>query len=130
MNFLIQILFFLFLTTKFCIAQWYQQNSGTNYNFSTVQFIDTTTGWIVGTAGNYPNTNGIILKTTDGGENWTLQNNIGITNYLFSVYFIDSNTGWAVGWYEGQNFAGTIYKTTDGGTTWIKTNSNTTLLFL
>jgi hypothetical protein len=55
-------------------------------------------------AGTY----GTILKTTDGGTNWTSQT-CGTAYGLWSVHFIDRNTGWAV----GQN--GTILKTTTGG---------------
>src|SRR5262249_38284658 len=53
---------------------------------------------------------GIILRSTDGGETWTPQSS-GTQVGLGDVSFVDANTGTAVG---GQ----TILRTTDGGETW------------
>jgi hypothetical protein len=53
-------------------------------------------------------TNGIILKTIDGGTTWGALS-IGTTYTLHSIYFTDANTGYAV----GEN--GIILKTTNGG---------------
>ena len=59
------------------------------------------TGWAAGVLGK-------ITKTTNGGNNWSIQNS-GI-NYIFrGLWFVDNNTGWAVGQH------GTILKTTTGG---------------
>ncbi len=55
--------------------------------------------------------NGLIIKSTDGGDSWKTQNS-GVSKYLTSVYFTDANRGYAVGEH------GTILKTKDGGTTW------------
>jgi hypothetical protein len=73
-----------------------------------IYFIDSNTGWVVGA-------DGIILKTTNGGDNWIPQRS-GTINYFESVFFIDSNTGWAVG------NDGTILKTNNGGVSFIKNN--------
>jgi len=54
---------------------------------------------------------GTILRTTDGGDSWTLQPS-GTTENLFGVSFVDANTGTAVGDHE------TILRTDDGGDTW------------
>jgi hypothetical protein len=51
---------------------------------------------------------GTILKTINGGTNWTAQTSGTIIN-LWSVYFTSFDTGYAVG------EAGTILKTTNGG---------------
>ena len=72
------------------------------YNFS-IQFISETTGWISGFDGT-----SVIIKTTDGGNNWFRQespckNEGGLSNILF----INENIGWAIG--NG------IFKTTNGG---------------
>jgi hypothetical protein len=53
---------------------------------------------------------GTVLKTTDGGTNWSSQT-IGRIQ-LNSVYFTDKNTGWAVG------VDGIILNTTNGGIDW------------
>jgi len=62
---------------------------------------------------------GTILKTTNGGTNWTAQTS-GTTNVLNSIYFTDANTGYTVG------EIGTILKTINSGTTWTALTSGTT----
>ncbi len=81
-------------------------------SFKALNFVNTTTGWVVGD-------NGSILKTTDGGSNWTPQTS-GTTETLRGVFFWDSNTGWACG---GN---GVIVATTNGGNSWTPQNSTTT----
>ena len=75
-------------------------------DYSSVFFVNTDTGYVVGG-------NGTILKTINGGSDWTTQLS-GTSNWLGSVYFTDGNTGYAAGSQE------TILKTDDGGTNWIK----------
>jgi photosystem II stability/assembly factor-like uncharacterized protein len=71
-----------------------------------VSFADDRTGWAVGHWG-------AIVKTTDGGETWTLQrSDTSVDQPLFSVYFKDAREGWAVGLWS------LMLHTTDGGTTW------------
>ena len=67
-------------------------------------FLDNSTGWASGE-------NGVILKTTDGGDTWSKQDSKTEVT-LKAISFIDDNTGWIVG------DEGTIVKTTDGGSTW------------
>ena len=52
-----------------------------------------------------------IIKTIDGGYNWTVKSNAS-SDQLYSVSFIDENNGLAV----GTN--GIILKTTNGGIDW------------
>jgi len=75
-----------------------------------VYFINADTGWIVGT---YQ----IILKTTNGGEDWIkISNTLAGDEWLYSVKFADANNGIAVG---GAGFTFGIVKVThDGGETW------------
>ncbi|MCX6256985.1 MAG: YCF48-related protein [Bacteroidia bacterium] len=68
-----------------------------------IYFPDVNVGYA---AGNY----GTIIKTTDGGNNWTTTAS-GTSNDLYSVYFTDSVHGYAV----GAN--GTILRTSNGGFT-------------
>jgi len=69
-----------------------------------IQFIDNNNGWIAGAGGT-------ILKTTNGGTNWTQVNNV-TQNNLYSLYFVNYTTGYAAG------VGGTIIKTTNGGNNW------------
>ena len=71
-----------------------------------VTFIDNQTGYAVGHAAT-------IMKTSDGGDNWTLQYNErrGETP-LFAVYFADAQNGIAVG---GFSYT---FETNNGGESW------------
>ncbi len=79
-------------------------------NYYGVYFTDALNGIAVG--GNKTNDSiQTILKTTDGGNNWTvITDNLG--SMLEDVMFIDTNNGIAVG------DKGKILITNDGGTTW------------
>src|SRR5205823_14888414 len=79
-----------------------------------VSFTDANTGTIVGGAG-------LILRTTDGGNNWIPQAS-GTESDLLRVSFTNTNNGTAVGQ------VGTILRTTDGGSHWGPQQSGTTEL--
>ena len=73
--------------------------------------LDTHTGYAVSGDGK-------IVKTTDGGNNWTmlLQNT---TVYCRSVEFINTEKGFVGGFpINGNNGTGIFRRTTDGGATW------------
>jgi photosystem II stability/assembly factor-like uncharacterized protein len=86
------------------------QSSGT-FQTLAVDCINSSIGFAVGFIGT-------ILKTTDGGLTWKLQNS-GTTNTLYDVSFVDVNNGFAVG------ESGTILRTTDGGIKWTQQESGT-----
>jgi photosystem II stability/assembly factor-like uncharacterized protein len=90
---------------------WYPQNSGTSEVLSSVDFVDTETGWVVG-----QNT---VLHTSDGGDNWYEQVTPTYYNYT-AVDFLDSQVGWVVGGF------GTILHSTDGGQSWTVQDSGYT----
>ncbi|MHC1737514.1 MAG: WD40/YVTN/BNR-like repeat-containing protein [Ignavibacteriaceae bacterium] len=73
-------------------------------DFHSVYFLNTNKGFAVGT-------NGTIIMTTNGGNNWSLKNS-NTTKLLSSIAFLDDLRGFVVG-YEG-----TLLKTIDGGETW------------
>jgi len=75
------------------------------YGLLGVDFPVQTTGYCVGL-------NGTIMKSTDGGYNWSAQTSNSSAT-LSSVFFIDSLYGYAVGG------AGTLLKTINGGLTGI-----------
>jgi len=63
---------------------------------------------------------GTIMKSVDGGVNWSVQHYAGgVPNRLYSVSFVDNQTGFAAGEY------GTILKTVDGGNHWMQQESST-----
>lgn len=67
-------------------------------------FTSPTNGWAVGETGK-------VLRTVDGGSNWTTEA-IGTSKWLESVWFTDANTGYIIGRVDS------LYKTTDGGNSW------------
>src|SRR5213079_1982 len=67
-------------------SQWHWQNPlPQGNNLRGASFVDANTGTIVGDAG-------IILQTTNGGEQWSSQPTVTF-NYLYGVSFTDANTG-------------------------------------
>ncbi len=83
---------------------------GFDQRFSDICFSDTLTGWIIAPKGK-------ILKTVDGGENWTYQLSQS-TSYLSAITSLTENEGWIV----GEN--GLILHTTNGGVTFIEDEEN------
>jgi len=71
-------------------------------------FTDSLNGWSTGGRWGW---NGIILKTTNGGNNWDTSYFDNSAEFN-SICFIDSFNGWAVG------HDGLIITTSDGGNTW------------
>jgi photosystem II stability/assembly factor-like uncharacterized protein len=101
---------FAFLSLTLSFAQeggWQLQESGTDAHLMDVFFINADTGWVAG--------HGIIMNTTDGGENWTLQDSSDME--FWSIWFTDKDHGWAVG-YKKSGLHGFIYHTEDGGQNW------------
>lgn len=68
------------------------------------------TGWAVGDAG-------AVLKSEDGGQNWSQQTNDSFdsTATLWRVVFQNERWGWIGGEEQGQ---GIVYRTEDGGANW------------
>jgi len=93
----------------------YQNHPSVLGDLTDVFFTNHDTGWIVGT---YK----IILKTTDGGENWTkIMNTLTGDNCFYSVSFTDELHGCAVGGKMSNSDLGFIMITNDGGLTWNET---------
>ncbi len=83
-------------------AQWVQITSGVTAKLDAIHFIDSQTGY---TSGGFTN----ALKTTDGGNNWTLTSSQGFRDYSF----IDNSNG-----YGASISSMAIAKTSDGGNSW------------
>lgn len=96
-------------------------NTGINWSlvYSTtgvmndVYFTTQLNGWMCGN-------NGVVMKTTNGGANWTSQST-GVTDSLLSIFFQNGNLGWAC----GTN--GRIIATTNGGANWFNQPSGTSV---
>ena len=82
-----------------------QKEKSDDARYYGISFGDEENGWICGE-------NGIVRKTSDGGNSWKLQET-GTSVTFWDILFLDKNTGWVCG------FENTILKTKDGGETWI-----------
>lgn len=97
---------------------WQTVTSPTTTNLSSVFFINSNTGFIVGGEA-YSNMNLVILKTTNSGQNWIIIYQT-YTKGLEDILFVNSLTGYAVG---GNYPVSIILKTTNGGDNWFTQNS-------
>lgn len=78
----------------------------TRATLNAVTFVDALNGWAVGHWG-------VILRTRDGGETWTMQrDDTEVDQPLFSVWFENGNKGYAAGLWS------LLLMTVDGGETW------------
>lgn len=102
----------IILSFTFCAhtgySQWYPQNSGTTAFLKSAYFLNENTGWVCA--------DNIVLKTTNGGDNWTT---INVPGYHSMLTFVNENYGWVCGQ------SGSILRTSDGGLTWETQNSGT-----
>ncbi|MFK5857520.1 MAG: T9SS type A sorting domain-containing protein, partial [Bacteroidota bacterium] len=73
---------------------------------------DSITGWAVGDFG-------VVIKTLDGGESWTLQNST-TENNIVDVFFINHDLGWASSInYTNPPYGTLLLKTINGGVDWV-----------
>ncbi len=86
-------------------AQWVAQFNPSSINLQDVTFINRNTGWACGDGSQ-------IIKTTNGGVNWLLQNSGVTSKILTGIHAVDSQIVYCVGYFQ------TILKTTNGGDNW------------
>ncbi len=106
---------FIFINTCLLYSQeyWLNSYSPTANNIKNSIFLDSLTGWVCGDTG-------LIMKTSNGGLNWTIQNSKSRVS-IHDIFFLNKRLGWALGWniYNPVPPYGTyFFKTTDGGVNW------------
>lgn len=90
-------------------------NAPKSYRCDDMFFLTPTLGWAINP--DYTNPTGRIMRTTDGGATWLLQDTSHL--YLRSIGFADSLTGWLGSLYVGAGEDTLVFReTTDGGFTW------------
>lgn len=91
-------------------AQWAEQTSGVTAALYSASAPSDQICWVGGATG-------IVLRTVNGGTNWTNVGGAGIANQdVYAVFAIDAN----ICYITTSPSSGTyIYKTTDGGATWV-----------
>jgi len=100
----------------------YTSNGGATWNeqygepyespLKSIYFVDQNNGYACGESG-------IIMKTTDGGINWSQQ--VISSFHLRNIFFTDNLNGWVTGEYLGLPHYTAVFRTTDGGVNWIET---------
>ena len=99
----------------FAQGTWERLISPTNNNLNSVHFVDSLFGWAAGFSGT-------IIHTTNGGNDWVVQES-KTENNIFDIFFLNRSLGWAVSWdVINYPFGTYVLKTTDGGLNW---NSST-----
>jgi len=116
-NTLIAIILFLALAGSTYAQNWTTLNTGTDYILFDISFPQgqNDVGYAAGMQYTY-NAEGIVLKTTDGGDNWTQVLGGPGTNGIEAICFTSVDKGFIAGW--NDYFA----KTIDGGATWTEIN--------
>jgi photosystem II stability/assembly factor-like uncharacterized protein len=96
---------------------WERQKTGTRASLRALHFVSEYVGWCVGRV-DHPNGTsvGVMLKTTDGGVQWT-EVGTNVMPGLSAVVFFDANTGLVCG--DGTDaFPTGMFVTADGGGKW------------
>jgi photosystem II stability/assembly factor-like uncharacterized protein len=105
---------FILLCTAFpSFAQtqpWEKLESPVDVTLRYLHFVDSLTGWAAGEAGT-------IIRTTDGGDSWEIQNST-VQTFIMDIFFVDKNIGWALTLKDEFPFTSVILKTTNGGDEW------------
>jgi len=110
-TFLLFVLLSLEIISFAQIQPWVKlQSPVNNLTLRKLSFVDSLTGWATGEAGT-------IIRTTDGGNNWEIQNSTVLT-FITDIFFLDKNFGWATTIEDVFPFNSVILKTTNGGEVW------------
>ena len=95
---------------------WIQQQSNTTNKIMKLFFLDDNRAWALAWADGGASANSFygteILKTTDGGENWSVEQYREENVFLRGIYFLDTLKGFAGG------VPAQFLETTNGGLTW------------
>jgi len=95
-------------------TRWLKVESPVSAHLRNLAYADSLTVWAAGAAGT-------IIKTTNGGLNWEIQNS-NVTSFIMDIFFLNKNLGWAVTIKDVPPFNTQILKTSDGGENWIIEN--------
>ena len=102
-------------------VSWVLKDAGTQNNIRHVFFLDRERGWA--SSWNFEGFYGtLLLKTQDGGSNWTQVPYPDDYIFINCILFLDSLTGWM----GGSPHA--LVKTTDGGQSWAQAAIDTNAL--
>ncbi len=125
-NITLLILSFMLISSITFSQTWnYVNSTGTTFILYGMSFppAQSNIGYACGMQYTY-NADGVIIKTTDGGDNWTqIWPASGDIDGLQGIWFINDNLGFAGGW---NNY---FIKTTDGGASWTNVSCGTNVWY-
>ena len=112
-------IFLIIIVAIFCpwdtlLSQWTQQPFPTTEDLFRVRFVDSMTGWVLGSD--------FIYKTTDGGTTWVPQD----TSFGFGValFALNANVAFYANYASSTPHTRGIRRTTDGGANWETVDSS------
>lgn len=106
---------------------WTRQSTYVDNYIVSIFFIDANSGWALSwdvypDSGSYLGT--IMLRTTNGGDNWNRSMFPDSNRFLKSIYFLDQLTGFTGG------TPGGVFKSVNGGVNWVLTDIDTASTFI
>jgi len=131
-NKLLRHVFFVDSTTGWCAGEdgiilrttdgglsWEEQNSTVSTFIIALFFLNENLGWALTVRDTFP-FGTIIIKTTNGGNEWIAENYPEDNVFMNTIFYFDSLNGWI----GGSKIAGT----TDGGISWVDANIDSSLV--
>jgi len=93
-------------------SNWVKQVSTIDFSISEIFFLNPRLGWCIANDFFFAGT--MILRTTDGGNNWSGSRYPDTTYIINTVFFVDSLNGYLAG------YNGLVLKTSDAGNSWVR----------
>lgn len=103
-------------------GSWVIQDGPTQNNIADIFFLDRDRGWASSFNFTQSPYGTILLKTTDGGDNWTQEPYPEENIFINCILYLDELNGWM----GGSPHA--LVRTTDGGQTWQQASIDTATL--
>jgi photosystem II stability/assembly factor-like uncharacterized protein len=98
---------------------WEVQNSTVQTFIMDIFFIDINNGWALTFKDVFP-FNSIILKTTNGGDEWSAEDFPDSSKFIRTIFFFDTLNGFVAGSYIGY--------TSDGGNSWVESDIDSNMV--
>jgi photosystem II stability/assembly factor-like uncharacterized protein len=93
---------------------WNRLGTPTDADLRSLAFVDSVNGWVAGKGGT-------IMRTTDGGITWTVQQTNTQEN-IVAIFMLNQRVGWALSPYWSDSmltYITQVHRTTNGGDLWM-----------
>ena len=98
---------------------WEVQNSTVQTFIMDIFFVDKNNGWALTLKDVFP-FNSVILKTTNGGNDWSAEDFPDFSKLIRTIFFFDTLNGFVGGSYIGY--------TSDGGNSWVESDIDSNMV--